>query len=204
MEKNEIIWENEQEIAKVKSSYSTFAKAFNDAIDRLEKTFKVVLREDDVQMLFENRKGLTPFIEAIANYLWNYGSKRIGTSQEQIVSQVKKELSAFVRATLSLYWTSPEYVEIVDCRLRVLQEKLDNYLIEQHSVSLNTDNRKKVWELATKACEVLNELEKLAVGSSKDWFKTHATTANMMDGRAIIKFYDGKYCADGSEMSNIV
>ena len=200
---NKVIWKNEAEINKIKQSYATFAKAFNDAINCLETTFKIRLREDDVKMLFESRKCLTPFIEALANYLWNYGSSRLGTSQEQLESQIKKKLSAFVRATTSLYWTSPEYVEIIDCRLRVLNEKLDTYLMDQHSVSLSTENRKKVWELATKACDILNELEQLAVGTSLDWFKTHATTANMMDGRAIIKFYDGKYIADGSELSNI-
>ena len=200
---NKVIWKNEQEINKVKQSYAIFAKAFNEAVDRLETTFKIRLREDDVKMFFESRKCLTPFIEAFANYLWNYGSSRLGTSQEQIESQIKNELSAFIRATLSLYWTSPEYVEIVDCRLRVQDEKLDTFLMDHHSVSLNTENRKKVWELATKACEILNELEHLAVGTSMDWFKTHATTANMMDGRAIIKFYDGRYIADGSELSNI-
>lgn len=200
---NKVVWKNEAEINKVKQSYTTFANAFNDAVDNLEKTFKIVLREDDVKLFFENRKNITPFIEAMANFLWNYGNSRLGTSQDQLESQIKKELSTFVRATLSLYWTSPEYVEIIDCRLRVMDEKLDAYLMEQHSVSLNTEDRKKVWELAVKACEVLNELEKLSVESSNSWFKTHATTANMMDGRAIIKFYDGRYCVDGSELSNI-
>jgi hypothetical protein len=199
----EIVWKNEQEIAKVRASYSTFTRAFNEAIDRLEKRFKVVLREDDVELFFENRKCVTPFVEALANYLWNYGSKRLGTSQDELETQIKGELSPFVRTTLSLYWTAPDYVEIVDCRLRVLEDKLDAYLMEQHSVSLNTENRKKVWELAVKACEELNELENLSVESSNSWFKTHATTANMTDGRAIIKFHDGRYCADGSELSNI-
>lgn len=201
--KEKAIWSNEQEIKKVKQSYATFSKSFNEAIDNLEQAFKIKLREDDVKMFFENRKCVTPFVEALANYLWNYGSSRLGTSQVQLEEQIKKELSPFIRETLSLYWTSPDYVEIVDCRLRVLEDKLNDYLMDQHSVSLNTDNRKKVWELAVKACEVLNELEKLSVESSNSWFKTHATTANMMDGRAIIKFYDGKYCADGSELSNI-
>lgn len=201
--KEKAIWSNEQEIKKVKQSYATFSKSFNEAIDNLEQTFKIKLREDDVKMFFENRKCVTPFVEALANYLWNYGSSRLGTSQDSLEALIKFELSPFVRETLSLYWTSPDYVEIVDCRLRVLEDKLDKYLMEQHSVSLNTENRKKVWELAVKACETLNELEKLSVESSNSWFKTHATTANMMDGRAIIKFYDGSYHADGSELSNI-
>ena len=200
---NKVVWKNEAEINKVKQSYTTFANAFNDAVDNLEKTFKIVLREDDVKLFFENRKNITPFIEAMANFLWNYGNSRLGTSQDQLESQIKKELSTFVRATLSLYWTSPEYVEIIDCRLRVMDEKLDAYLMEQHSVSLNTENRKKVWELAVKACETLNELERLSVGASMEWFKTHATVANMAGGRAIIKFYEGRYYADGSEMTNI-
>lgn len=200
----EIVWKNEREIAKVKSSYSSFAKAFNEAIDNLENTFGIVLRLDDVKLFFENRKCLTPFVSQLANDLWIRGGNRFGTSQEELEDRIKTELSPFVRATLSLYWTSPDYVEILDRRLHVLEDKLDAYLMEQHSVSLNTENRKKIWELAVKACEILNELETLSVQSSKNWFKTHASTASMMEERAIIHFCDGKYCADGSELANIV
>jgi len=200
MEK-EIVWKNEKEIAKVKQSYSAFAKAFNEAVDRLEETFKVTLKEDDVKLFFENRKCVTPFIDALADYIWGRGKLRVGISQEQLALQIKKELAAYVRATCSLYYASPEYIEIKDCRLHVLENKLEAYLLEQHSISLNSENRKKVWDLANKACSILNELEFAAVESSVNWFVTHAT--NVGGGSALIYFDKGKYYVAGAEMSNI-
>ena len=200
---DEIIWKNEKEIVKVKSSYSTFAKSFNDAIDGLEKKFNVVLKEDDVKMFFDNRKCLTPFINSLTDYLWGRAKLHSGISQEELEAQIRKELSNFVRETLSLYYTSPEYIELVDCRLRIHDDKLDAYLMEQHSIALNTENRKKVWELATKACVILNELEQAMSDSSLNWFITHATTASSGGGSALIHFDKGKYFVAGEEMANI-
>ena len=199
MEKD-VIWKNEKEIAKVKSNYATFTKAFNEAVCNLERTFKIVLKEDDVKFFFESRKCLTPFIDAISDYLWERRNLRIVSPQE-LFEQVRKELSGFVRSTCSLYYISPEYVEIVDCRLRVLEDKLDVYLMEQHSLSINTENMRRIWNLAIKACDILNELETATVESSKNWFVTHATAIG--GGSALIHLVDGKYSIAGEEMANI-
>ena len=200
---NIVVWKNEAEISKVKSSYSTFVKAFNDAIDSLEKTFEITLRESEVKMFFENRKCLTPFVNALEDLLWSRGKVRPGISHDELLARIKKELSSFVRATLSIYWTSPDYVDITDCRLRVLNDKLDTYLLDQHSITLNTENRRKIWELATKGCNILNELEQVAAESSTNWFITHATIASSGGGSALISFDKGKYFIDGEQMANI-
>lgn len=200
---NKVIWKNEAEINKIKQSYATFARAFNDAIDDLEKTFGITLSEPDVKLFFENRRCLTPFVNAFEDLLWSRGKVRPGTSHDELVAKIKKELSPFVRATLSIYWTSPDYVEITDCRLRVQNDKLSAYLLGQHSITLNTENRRKIWELATRACEILNELEQAAAESSTNWFITHATIASPGGGCALIHFDKGKYTVVGEEMANI-
>ena len=201
---NKVVWQS-QEIEKIKRSYTSFEKAFNEGIDRIENTFGIVLKEGDVKMFFENRKCLSPFRQSLANYIWNYGSSRIGTSQEQIEERVKEVLAPFVRATCSLYWTSPDYVEFADCRLHVKWDELNAYLMELYSVSLNTETRQQVWELAQKACKVLNELEKLSVeNSGTDWFKVHATQAYVNGGRAIIGFVDGRYQPLAEELTNVI
>ena len=143
--------------------------------------------------------------EALANYIWNYGSSRIGTTAQLLEERIKEVLAPFVRATCSLYWTSPDYVEFADCRLHVKWDELNAYLMELYSVSLNTETRQQVWELAQKACKVLNELEKLTVeNSGTDWFKVHATQAYVNGGRAIIGFVDGRYQPLAEELTNIV
>lgn len=203
MEK-QIVWSNKDEVEKIRKSYTTFEKAFNEAIDDVEREFSIKLKQGDIELFFENRKCLTPFRQSLANYLWNYGTSRIGTSQEQIEEKIKTAMSPFVRATCSIYWTDPRMVEISDCRLKVKWNDLDAYLEEQFSVSLNTETRQRIWGLAQEACKILNELEKAAVeNSNTEWFKVHATAAHLDGGRAIIHFANGEYQCCGDEIANI-
>ncbi len=195
MEKNQIIWKSAPEIKKAQANYELFVNAFNEAIDNLEKKFSIKLREGDVKQLFIHWKNPKPFRVDLANYLWNYGSSRIGMSVDELEEKIKHELASFTRSVLSIYYIDPKFIEFADCRIVVKEIDLNNYLVENYSVALNSDTRQKVWQLAQQACDILNELERVAVEGTKPdlWFKIHATTAHVNGGRAIIDYAEGEY-----------
>lgn len=206
MDNNQIVWKSEPEIKKARDGYYTFVKAFNEAIDSIENAFSIKLRQGDVEQFFYHWKDPKPFRKALANYLWNYGSTRIGMCADTLEDDIKASMSNFTRSTLSIYHIDRAFVEICDRRIRLKEKELDEYLVGHYSVSLNSDTRRDVWQLAQQACEILNKLEHLAVDGTKPslWFKIHATGVSSNGGRSIICFENGLYRPLAEELEGIV
>lgn len=161
--KEKVIYRDEQEIKRVKSAHVKYVDVINTAIDAITATGVEMTGEmmsdiftNDEYILKEADRQIRAEQDRLSRF--KYFSRRVDTTP--VTDEIRDALAAMNR---QLYATNAcftrSYIVFVDGRAMLIDD-IDTVLEDMYSIKLDTKSKAEAWELAIKAKDAINELEK--------------------------------------------
>ncbi len=157
-----VIKKDEQAIGREKASHENFVKLINAAIDGITATgvdtsnemllsmfsnHDYIIQEADRQIRAEQDK-LSRF---------KFFSQKVDTTP--VTDEIREILEKLHRSLYTPYAVFyREYITFADGRATLIHD-FDTIVENKYSIKLDTPEKEKAWELATKAKDAINELE---------------------------------------------